>query len=93
MLKILLIILLVAIYVAVSYWLIAKAGFNTAREYAQYLMQDADSNGDDFAYYIEALRNRYGEQGVHKFTVVYSIEIVLLVPIVEVWVAIDGLFN
>ena len=92
MLKFLLIFLLVAIYITVSYWLITKEGFDTVREYAQYLMQGADGDCDDFAYYVEAARNRYGERWIRAFTVLYSIVIVLLVPIVTVWIAIEELF-
>ena len=90
MLKFLVIILLVAIYVAISYWLISKEGFDTAREYAQYLINDADGY---FAYLIEINRNKYGEQWMRKFTVVYSIEIVLLLPILSVLFEIKYLFK
>ena len=90
MLKFLVIILLVAIYVAISYWLISKEGFDTAREYAQYLINDADGY---FAYLIERYRNERGEQWVRKFTVVYSIEIVLLLPILSVLFEIKYLFK
>jgi hypothetical protein len=90
MLKFLIIILLVAIYVAISYWLISKEGFGTAREYAQYLMDDADGY---FACLIERYRNKHGEQWVRKFTVVYSIEIILILPILEAWFEIEYLFK
>ena len=90
MLKFLLIILLVTNYVAVSYWLIQKNGFDTAREYAQYLMNDTYS---DFGQVIEVCRYRFGEQWIRKFTVVYSIEIVLLEPIIAAWVKIEYLFK
>lgn len=90
MLKILEIILLVAIYVAISYWLISKEGFDTAREYAQYLMSDTYSG---FGQYIETCRNRYGESWVRVFTVAYSIEIVLILPIITAWFDIEYLFK
>jgi hypothetical protein len=90
MLKFLVIMLVVAIYVAISYWLISKEGFDTAREYAQYLINDADGY---FKYRIERGRNKYGEQWVHKFTVVYSIEIILILPILEAWFEIEYLFK
>ena len=90
MLKFLVIMLVVAIYVAISYWLISKDGFDTAREYAQYLIDDADGN---FAYLIERCRNIYGEQWVRKFAVVYSIEIVLILPIVAAGCEIEYLFK
>jgi hypothetical protein len=90
MLKFLIIILLVAIYVAISYWLISKEGFGTAREYAQYLMDDADG---DFACFLEICRDKYGEQWIRKFTVAYSIEIILILPIMTAWFDIEYLFK
>lgn len=90
MLKFLIIILLVAIYVAISYWLMSIDGFDTAREYAQYLMDDADG---DFAYLLERCRNKYGEQWIRKFTVVYSIEIILILPILAASFEIKYLFK
>ena len=90
MLKFIQILLLVAIYVAISYWLISKDEFDTAREYAQYLIDNADGY---FAYLIERYRNKRGEQWVRKFTVVYSIEIILILPIISAWLAIKYLFK
>lgn len=90
MLKFLEIILVIAIYVAISYWLISKEGFDTAREYAQYLMSDTYS---DFGQFVETCRNRYGEQWVHKCTVVYSIEIILVLPIMTAWFELKYLFK
>ena len=90
MLKFLIIILLVAIYVAISYWLMSIEGFDTAREYAQYLMDDAD---EDFAYLLERCRNKYGEQWIRRFTVAYSIGIILILPIMEAWFTIEYLFK
>ena len=91
MLKFLLIILFVAIYIAVSYWLMAKEGFDTARECAQYFMQGADGDCEDFSHYVEKCRNRYGESWIRVFTVAYSIEIVLVIPIITACLAIEEL--
>ncbi len=90
MLKFLVIILLVTNYVTVSYWLLTKDGFDTARECAQYLMSDTDS---DFGQLIEKSRYRFGESWVRVFTVLYSIEIVLLEPIMTALVKIEYLFK